>query len=519
MGGFERPPSPPLRQPLVRALDAVAAILLLVALAWIVTGGVAFSVGGRRVTLDRAEEPLAAAAVVALIRHLVRAYSPRFARPRRAVLWGAAVYALLMSLAVLQRHRSIQTHALDLGYYVQLVWNIGHGNGARVTLPPMHAWGDHLSPVFYLAAPVAWILPIAQTLLVAQTLVYAAGALALFAYVRRRLEDERLAVAAALVYLVNPSLHGMNVRDIHPTTLAVPLVIAAALAFDARRPAWCAAALAVMLAGREDAAVAGVGFGIWLATTRGRWRLGAAVAAACVLLLYLDVTLVMPYFRGASYPHLAARWPHLGRSLPEILLSLALPWKWLPVVLTGPKLVYLLAMLAPLAFLPLLAPRALVAAAPGLAMNLLNTDPVLFGYRTPYQAFVLPFLFLAAVDGVAVLRRRGLRPERALGVALFVAVVLTSRTANELMVSRWRLGPDQRAAYALMARIPPGAPVSVNERLVAHLGARPGVYVFPTYADRAEWALDLAESVARARLQEFEPVAREGIWALLRRRG
>jgi len=397
------------------------------------------------------------------------------------------------------------------------VWNIGHGNGARVTLPPMHAWGDHLSPVLYLAAPVAWILPIAETLLLAQTLVYAAGAFAVFAYVRRRLDDERLAAVAALVYLVNPSLHGMNVRDVHPTTLAVPLVIAAAAAFDARRPAWCAVALGVALAGREDAAVASVGFGIWLATTRGRWRLGGAVAAACVLLLLVDVILVMPHFRGAAYPHLAARWPDLGRSLPEILLSLAMPWKWLPAALTGPKLVYLLAMLAPLAFLPLLAPRALLAAVPGLAMNLLNTDPVLFGYRTPYQAFVLPFLFLAAIDGVAVLRRRGLRPERALGVALFVAVLLTSRTVNDLMVTRWRLGPDQRAAYALMARIPAGAPVSVNERLVPHLGTRPEVYVFPTFVERAEYALDLAESVARARLQGFEPVAREGIWALLRR--
>ena len=500
-----------------RLLDGLVVVLLVVALAWIVTGGVTLSLGGRHVTLDRAEEPLAAAAAVALVRHLVLCYAPRLARPRRAVLWGAPLYALLMGVVVLRRHRGIQTHALDLGYYVQLVWNLGHGHGARVTLPPMHAWGDHLSPVFYMVAPVAWALPIAETLLLAQTLVYAAGALAVFGYVRRRLGDERLAAAAAFVYLVNPSLHGMNLRDVHPTTLAVPLIIAAALAFDAGRPAWCAAALIVTLAGREDAAVAGVGFGIWLATMRGRWRLGAAVAAACFLLLWLDVSVVVPHFRGAAYPHLAARWPQLGHSLPEILVSLALPWKWLPVVLTGPKLVYLLAMMAPLAFLPLLAPRALAAAVPGLAMNLLNIDPVLFGYRTPYQAFVLPFLILAAVDGAAVLRRRGLRPERALGVALFVGVLLASRTANELMVTRWRLGPDQRAAHALMARIPARAPVSVNERLVPHLGTRPEVYVFPTYVERAQYVLDLAESVARARPEGFEPVAREGIWVLLRR--
>src|SRR3989442_7205234 len=74
-------------------------------------------------------------------------------------------------------------------------------------------------------------------------------------------------------------------------------------------------------------------------------------------------------------------------------------------MLTLPKLVYLAAMLVPLGFLPLLAPRALAAALPGLAMNLLSLDPVLFNYRSQYQSFVLPFFVLASVDGYARLRQ------------------------------------------------------------------------------------------------------------------
>ena len=74
------------------------------------------------------------------------------------------------------------------------------------------------------------------------------------------------------------------------------------------------------------------------------------------------------------------------------------------IVLTPAKLVYLGALLAPLAFLPLLAPRVLAAALPGLAMNLLSLDPKLIHYQGQYQAFVLPFLMLAAVEGYARLR-------------------------------------------------------------------------------------------------------------------
>src|SRR5262249_47617065 len=196
---------------------------------------------------------------------------------------------------------------------------------------------------------------------------------------------------------------------------------------------WCAAALVLTLACREDAAVAVVGFGIWLAVARGRWRLGALLAGASVLLLLIDVTYVMPYFRGEPYPHLQ-RYAYLGSSLGEILIDIAArPWRWIGVVLTGSRLVYLLLMLAPLGFLSLLAPRVLLAAVPALAMDLLSTDPVLFSFRSQYQSFVLPFLVLAAIDGYTRIRewRRAPTPP---GLALFASVLLTAPTGNDLVV-------------------------------------------------------------------------------------
>jgi uncharacterized membrane protein len=387
----------------------------------------------------------------------------------------------------------------------------------------MHAWGDHFSPVLYLLAPLAWLLPVAPMLLVTQTAVFAAGAVALFALARRRLGDARPAAALALLYLVNPSLHGVNIRDVHPAAFAIPLVLAAAWAFDARRPAWCAAALALAMAGREDAAIAIVGFGLWLAFARGRWALGAGVAALALLVLWVELRWLLPYFRGEPYPHLH-RYTRLGGSLPEILTTLVLrPWRWLPLVFTWPKLVYLVALLAPLAFLPLLGPRALAAALPGLAMNLLAVDPVLFHHRTQYQAFVLPFLVLAAVEGYARLALGPARRARAaLVVAFALSAILTSRTVNDLTVTRWRHGPEEQRIAALLGRVPAGAPVSVNERLVPHLATRPEVFVFPFGLDRSEYVLDRAEAL-EGRESLLVPaagwtiVARDGAWVLLRR--
>ncbi len=273
---------------------------------------------------------------------------------------------------------------------------------------------------------------------------------------------------------------------------------------DAGRPAWAAVAVVAALAGREDVAIAGVGFGVWLALARRRWAVGVAMAILCVLLLWLDMNVLMPHFRGEPYPHLVKRYAYLGHTLPEVLASVVVrPWRWMPVVFTPEKAFHLLALLAPLGFLPLAAPRVAAAALPGLAVNLLSTDPFLFHHRTQYQAFVLPFLLLAAVEGFATLRDATWRPRwlsaRAVVVgAGIVSVVLAARTVNELGVSKWSLGPEQRAAHALMARVPRLVPVSVNERLVPHLATREECYVFPAGLERAQWVLDLEAIVARA---------------------
>src|SRR3989454_11394597 len=364
------------------------------------------------------------------------------------------------------------------------------------------------------------------------------GAVAVFVYAARRLHSvsdaARPAAALALLYLVNPSLHGINIRDIHPQAFAIAFLVWAAAAFDARRYGWCAFALLLTLGGREDAAIAVVGFGLWLALARRRWALGVTVLAASLLVLLIDLTWVMPYFRGSPYPHLG-RYSHLGASLPEILVTLVVrPWRWVPVVLTLPKLAYLAAMLAPLGFLPLLAPRALAAALPGLAMNLLSLDPVLFNYRSQYQSFVLPFFVLASVDGYARLRQwraseagggggarplpsRLLSPTAVLAFGFLASAVLTARTVNDFMVTRWWPNDDRRAAGALMREIPADVAVSVNERLVPHLATRREVYIFPTGVDTSRWILDRVGEVAKTPPAGFTLHHREDGWVLLRR--
>ena len=182
-------------------------------------------------------------------------------RARRVVVVGVVAYAAVFSFVTVTRHRGLLTHALDLGYYVQLVWNLAGGRGPRVSLPEMHAWGDHLSPVMYLLVPVFWLVPGAETLLVLQSAILAWGAVATSALARRRLGGERPAAAFAVLYLLNPSLHGVNVRDFHPVAIAIPLLLAAIHFTETGRRLPFVACVVLTLACREDAALPVAGLG------------------------------------------------------------------------------------------------------------------------------------------------------------------------------------------------------------------------------------------------------------------
>ena len=138
----------------------------------------------------------------------------------------------------------------------------------------------------------------------------------------------------------------------------------------------------------------------------------------------------------------------------------------------------------------------LLGALPALAQNLLGQDPILYDHRTQYQSFVLPFLFLAAIGGYERLARRrpGAWPVAVLVVAMMVSLALASRTVNNLAIARFWPGPEQRAAYQVIAQVPAGAAVSAQDPYVAHLSLRPLVFVFPVGIEKSDYVSSISSS-------------------------
>ena len=87
------------------------------------------------------------------------------------------------------------------------------------------------------------------------------------------------------------------------------------------------------------------------------------------------------------------------------------------------------------------------------------------------------------------MRRTGRWPVAVLVVAFAASLVLASSLANELAVARWWPSAEQRAAYRVLAQVPPGASIAAQDRYVAHLSERRLATLFPAGIERTDYAL------------------------------
>jgi uncharacterized membrane protein len=422
-----------------------------------------------------------------------------FARPTsRALLWTAiGAYAAGFSALSILRHRAFSTGRFDLGNMVQAVWSTAHGDPLQITGlrgDQISRLGAHFDPILAAFAPLWLVWPSPDALLVAQAVAVAVGALPVFWLARKHLGSDRAALGFALAYLIYPPTQWLTLNEFHPVALACPLLLYAIWFLDESRLLPFAACALVAATTKEEIALVVAGLGIWYALAHGRRWTGAAVAAAGVGATLIAIEVVIPHFNRAGNSSFFTRYSEVG-STPGGIVHTALtdPWKIVTTAATGRGLGYLAQLVLPLALLVVLAPLALVAAVPELAVNLLSAATTQTSIRFHYTAGLIPVLIVAAVFGAKRLPPR---------IPVATIVVVVAIAANYLLgpVPLWRYFPggeqhqaraadvsehDRIAARALRL-IPPDAVVSATNSLGAHLSARRRVLSFP-YLQDAQW--------------------------------
>jgi len=433
--------------------------------------------------------------------------------PLTLVLLLAAIWAAVFSWLSVARHDSWWTGRFDLGNMVQAIWNTAHGDLLMATNAAgdqVSRLGSHVDPLLVVLVPFQWFSDSAAPLLVAQSVAVAAGAIPAFLLGRRWLGDDRLAVAGAVAWLLYAPLQWAVVTDLHAVTLAVPLIMLAIWAAEARRDWVLGIAVGLALLGKEQVGLALAILGIWIIVRQRRYVAGAIVSVASIAWSAICVLVIIPAIGSGVPEPFGERFGRFGDTPSEALVgALSNPIDVITTVGGWSRLSYLLALLLPLLLLPLFAPLLAAAALPDLLVNMLADWWPNYSIEFHYAAVVSPFLVAAAMLGLAGLRRRArpewlarlLRPAGAVAIALVAAGLLGTlitgpvpigtpfSRATPSRIDQYQLMPGHAQALADGAALIPGdAVVSVGNNAGGHLSARRRVLVFPVIRD-AEWVM------------------------------
>jgi uncharacterized membrane protein len=450
---------------------------------------------------------------------------------RLAAWWPGLVLALLIAGYVayfgtltVQKHNAFLSTAFDLGNVDQAVWNTRHGRPFALTNIQglENRLGTHVEPILLPVSLLYFLWSDPRALLLLQTLVIGLGAWPVYLLARRqwadgeagkRLPGHLAALVFALAYLLFPALQSANYFDFHAVALAPTFFLFALYFLETER--WGAFALFSLLtmSCKEDAPLLVLMLGFYALLVRRRPWIGLATMACSLAWFGLAVGWIMPHFDTRGVSPLANRYAYLGDGPAEMAMTmLTRPGLVLERLVTGQSLAYLRDLLAPTAFLSLLAPQVLMLALPSLAVNLLSTDGFMHqleGFH--YGAPLAPIAVASAAYGAGwlVRRARQVRPLLPVLTLLVLAASLLYHRGHGYtpLAAGWRdLWPQVTAHHRLgaqmAAELPAAAAVAALPRLNPHASQRERLLVIleemdhgllaPLQEAGGTWSADLA---------------------------
>jgi uncharacterized membrane protein len=413
-----------------------------------------------------------------------------------SIVLAAASWTAVVAALAITRHAGYLSHRFDLGNMVQAVWSTSQGRPLDMTDgstgEQINRLAAHIDPILVLFTPFWWIHPAPETLIVVYVAALAAG---VFPVVSLALKHSGSKLVAALLgawYLTLPWVIWIGLNEVNPMSLALPLLLYAIWALDDDRLGRFAvfAVLAVLCGELIGVTVAALG--AWYALGRRRMRAGMAIAAAGVAWTATCLIVVIPAVNDGESSRYFNRFETVGGTPLGLLETLVTdPGTVVAQLTSAGDLEYLALLAIPTALLFLGQPWLLVAVVPQLGTNMISDYPATVSPLYHYSAPILAVLVAASVIGVGVLPSRFRVPAAGtmLGVGLLALFVSWPRPGAEAY-----LAPERETAARIVALddavalVPASAPVTVTNRVGAHLSARHSVHLFPERGD-AKWAV------------------------------
>ena len=449
---------------------------------------------------------------------------------------ACGVYILIFGALGVLQCRALSVQHIDSVTFDRMYWNTLHGRYFQSNGPDSTFLADHVSLTMSLLLPIYALFPSIATVSLFQTFGIGLGGVPVYLIAREVMKHRGAAMGFCIAYLANPALHYSNleVRDnvFDPNSFSAMLILWAF--YFALRDRWkrffLMSALAMMC--REDLCPSVFMMGLYLAIVRRQWKPGLGVAAMGLGWLLLVLYVIVPHFRddrSLVFNYFSEMGEGGGGMLGYILQH---PLKTLSRITTVADIRFLVELALPFGMLALLAPEALLMAAPAFAFSML-ADPkwyAIVSIQFWYHIVHIPLVTIASIMGaqrlvaiissqLSVIRGKNGREEegeseeaiknqksKIKNLIAFLVVVCSFGLSIFISKGPWSIGfydpddtyrhysryqapPEVQHIPEMQALIPRTASVSATPYLTQKFTKCDYVWYFPVNIDKADYVV------------------------------
>ncbi len=407
---------------------------------------------------------------------------------RSGIVLAICLTIFTVGIAGLQwkKYQSFGYNGLDLGIYTQTVWSLAHGHGFANSIHDPSYLGDHYELILIPIGALyrLWSSPL--LLLWMQTLAIAASGWCIYRIAQRRL-GAWAGVTAAGIWLAHPFIYNVAMYEFHALTLALPLLLAAILAYQQQRWATWAILLGVTCLVREDLPLIAISWGALAALDRVPRKWWAGIGGFGLVWFVISHLLIANANALGDYKFVGfIAW--LGsRPIDMATFPFRHPMLFLQHVFAINNWGTFFGLMAAFGLLPFLQMRKLIPAALSFAQLLLiGSSPV----SILHLHYVVPFIPFLAWAAISALEQRqafslGHRVPREISGALLIILAVVSPLYFHLafgpIEQPWqpRRDADRTRSAALrgaLAVIRPTDRVATTFSTLPSLSNRPAIY-------------------------------------------
>ena len=402
----------------------------------------------------------------------------------------AFIFTFTLAFFGVLRYETYASPNFDFGIFCQMFHNMSETLVPNTTCERdylLSHFAVHFSPICYLLLPVYWLFPYPNTLQIAQAIILMSGVIPVVLIAKDRGFSNKSAGVMAFLYCCFPAISlGCN-YDFHENCFLLPLLLWTFYFGERERyiPLFIFAFLALLV--KEDVFIYVIIYGIFLIVSRKKYQTGTLLCASALVYFMVSYTILTKSGLGimsdSRFGNLIYGDGGLVGVVKTLITNPGYAISQLFIDSNGEsitKLTYIVKLLMPLAFLPLITKKMsrYILIAPML-LNLLSAWPYQCDLGFQYHFGITAFLIYASIINAAELRSE---PKRYLFVIacvcsfiLYIGLVFGSQT---YLVKNQTMFKDtyDKMDEVLCEYIPDDASVACTTFIVPHLASREEIY-------------------------------------------